>query len=97
MGAMRAISEAGLKPGTDIGVIGSDDNPFGKYLPVPLTTFHSPVVKVGRRLVDLLLLAMDGKPASELQEPWIPELVIRASDGPTRRSTEQRSEKAAAS
>lgn len=97
MGAMRAIGEAGLQPGTDVGVIGSDDNPFGKYLPVPLTTFHSPVVDVGRRLVDLLLLAIDGKPASELQELWTPELVIRASDGSSRRPADQRNKKAVAS
>lgn len=97
MGAMRAISEAGLQPGSDVGVIGSDDNPYGKYLPVPLTTFHSPVVEVGRRLSDLLLLAIDGKPASELQELWIPELVIRASDGPSRRPSETRAKKVAAS
>ncbi len=97
MGAMRAISEAGLQPGSDVGVIGSDDNPYGKYLPVPLTTFHSPVVEVGRRLSDLLLLAIDGKPASHLQELWIPELVIRASDGPSRRPSETRAKKVAAS
>ncbi|WP_455274927.1 LacI family DNA-binding transcriptional regulator [Rhizobium herbae] len=96
MGAMRAISEAGLQPGSDVGVIGSDDNPYGKYLPVPLTTFHSPVVEVGRRLSDLLLLAIDGKPASELQELWIPELVIRASDGPSRRASDHRPKKAVA-
>lgn len=97
MGAMRAITEAGLQPGADIGVIGSDDNPIGKYLPVPLTTFYAPVTEVGRRLADLLLLAIDGKPASELQELWIPELLIRASDGPNRRSTVQRGRKVAVS
>jgi len=97
MGAMRAISEAGLQPGTDVGVIGSDDNPFGEYLPVPLTTFHAPVVDMGRRLADLLLLAIDGKPASELQELWIPELVIRASHGPARRQIEQQGKKVAVS
>jgi len=90
MGAMRAISEAGLQPGRDVGVIGSDDNPYGRYLPVPLTTFTSPLVEAGRRLAELLLMAIDGKPATLLQELWIPEIVIRSSDGPRRRAATQR-------
>lgn len=85
MGAMRAIAEAGKKPGHDIGVIGSDDNPFGQHMVVPLTTFTSPRVAAGRRLAELLLGAISRRPATELQELWTPELVVRASDGPLRR------------
>jgi LacI family transcriptional regulator len=84
MGAMRAISEAGQRPGHDVGVIGSDDNPFGEHMAVPLTTFTSPRVAAGRRLAELLLMAIKRQPASELQELWKPELVLRASDGPPR-------------
>jgi LacI family transcriptional regulator len=84
MGAMRAIGEAGKRPGRDIGVIGSDDNPFGQHMAVPLTTFTSPRVAAGRRLAELLLQAIKRQPAGELQELWKPELVVRASDGPPR-------------
>lgn len=93
MGAMRAISAAGLRPGLDVGVIGSDDNPYGRYLPVPLTTFTAPRVEAGRRMTELLLLAVDGKPAAELQEIWAPEIVVRASDGPVRSSTQRKNER----
>lgn len=82
MGAMRAIGETGRLPGQDIGVIGSDDNPFGRYMVVPLTTFTSPRIDAGRRIAELLLGAINRQPATELQEIWRPELVLRGSEGP---------------
>ena len=84
MGAMRALQESGRTPGREVGIIGSDDNPFGPFMSPPLTTFTAPRVAAGRRLAELLLGAMEGVPASDLQEIWKPELVIRASDGQAR-------------
>lgn len=90
MGAMRTLHESGRAPGQDVGIIGSDDNPFGPYMAPPLTTFTAPRVAAGRRLAELLMKAIDGAPAEDLQEIWKPELVIRASDG-QRRSTSKTS------
>lgn len=90
MGAMRTLHESGRVPGQDVGIIGSDDNPFGPFMSPPLTTFTAPRVAAGRRLAELLISAMDGVPAEELQEIWKPELVIRASDGLPRMKTEAR-------
>jgi len=87
MGAMRAISEIGRLPGQEVGVIGSDDNPFGRHMVVPLTTFTSPRIEAGKRIAELLLGAIDRQPATKLQELWRPELVLRGSDGPPRRET----------
>jgi LacI family transcriptional regulator len=81
MGAMRTLHESGRVPGRDVGIIGSDDNPFGPFMSPPLTTFTAPRVAAGRRLAELLMSAMEGAPVEELQEVWKPELVIRASDG----------------
>ena len=90
MGAMRAIYEAGKVPGRDVGVIGSDDNPFGRFTDPPLTTFTAPAEAAGRRLAELVLAHLDGRPAEELQEVWSTELIIRASDGPSRRASGHR-------
>lgn len=90
MGAMRTLHESGRTPGRDVGIIGSDDNPFGPFMSPPLTTFTAPRVAAGRRLAELLVNAMDGVPAEELQEVWKPELVIRASDGQPRSISETR-------
>lgn len=84
MGAMRALNEHGRIPGRDVGVIGSDDNPFGPYMSPPLTTFTAPRVAAGRRMTELLIEAMNGAAPKDLQEIWKPTLVIRASDGPPR-------------
>ena len=81
MGAMRALHEHGRAPGRDVGIIGSDDNPFGPYMSPPLTTFTAPRVAAGRRMTELLLEGMNGESAERLQEIWKPTLVVRASDG----------------
>lgn len=84
MGAMQALHELGREPGRDIGIIGSDDNPMGPYMSPPLTTFTGPRVSAGKKMAELLLSAMAGVDAKELQVVWNPELVVRASDGPQR-------------
>ena len=84
IGALRAVAEFDKTPGLDVGIIGSDDNPFGHLIWPPLTTFTAPRVPAGNRLAELLLASMSGTPVTELQELWKPELVIRASDGPPR-------------
>jgi LacI family transcriptional regulator len=80
LGAMRALGEAGLAPGRDVAVIGCDDHPLARYATPPLTTFTVPLRAAGRRVAEILLAVMDGAPPAGLQEVWIPELVIRASD-----------------
>jgi LacI family transcriptional regulator len=84
LGVMRAISETGRNPGEDVGVIGGDDNPIGRYVSPALTTFSAETRRAGRRMVEMLLLRLEGTPASELQEVWTPELIVRSSDGPRR-------------
>lgn len=86
MGAMRAIAETGRIPGRDIGVIGADNHPIGSYLQPPLTTFSADTERAGRRMAEMLIERLDGRPARELQEVWTPELIIRASDGSPRGS-----------
>lgn len=84
LGVMRAITETGRTPGEDIGVIGGDDHPIGRYVTPALTTFSAETHRAGKRMVEMLMARLDGKPASELQEIWTPELIVRASDGPRR-------------
>ncbi|WP_336335694.1 LacI family DNA-binding transcriptional regulator [Pseudomonas putida] len=80
-GALRAIAEAGKRPGSDVAVIGCDNHPLGPYLTPPLTTFSAPTIEAGGRMVELLLASMAGRPATELQEVWAPELILRSSHG----------------
>src|SRR5690606_1498778 len=96
IGAIRAVYECGKIPGADIGIIGCDDNPFGRYTSPPLTTFAAPREAIGRRLAEMLLAAMSGTPQSDLQEVWKPTLEIRGSDGPPRIVHQRKHPRAAA-
>lgn len=51
-------------------------------IPIPLSTLRQPFREEGRRLVELLLGRLEGQPVAELQEVWVPELVLRGTDGP---------------
>jgi LacI family transcriptional regulator len=82
IGVMRALVAAGKRPGEDVAVIGSDDDPIGRYCNPALTTFSAETRRAGQRIVELLLAAMQGTPVASLQEVWTPQLIVRASDGP---------------
>lgn len=81
-GALKALKRRGLVPGRDVSLIGYDDLPFSRYTDPPLSTLRQPFREEGRKLVELLVAHLGGKPASELQEVWVPELVLRGTDGP---------------
>ena len=84
LGVMRMIAQRGLRPGTDIGVIGGDNHPIGALIDPPLTSFTAQTREAGRRMVQMLMASLDGTPAKQLQEVWVPELIVRSSDGPRR-------------
>lgn len=84
IGAMHAAREEGMQPGEDLAVIGYDDIPVARFTHPPLTTLRQPIREAGRRLTEMLVAFMAGTPAEALQEVWVPELVVRGSDGPPR-------------
>ncbi len=82
MGAMRAISDAGLQIPRDISLVGYDDIAMAKYMVPRLTTVSKDVTGLGRSAVQLLI--------SRLQEPDGPyqlahsfaQFIVRESTGP---------------
>ncbi len=85
IGVLRALREQGLRPGREVSVIGYDDIPQAQYTDPPLSTMHQPFREAGRKLVEMLLAQLEGKDVAGLQEVWVPELVLRGSDGPPAR------------
>lgn len=66
LGAMRAISESGLRVATDISVIGYDDTEDSScYIP-PLTTIKQDFPTLGQTSVDKLLQLSQGVRASAI-------------------------------
>lgn len=90
LGIYRAVTERGLAMGRDIAVIGGDNHPFGTLLSPALTTFSAETLKAGTRMAEMLLAQLDGMPARELQEVWLPDFILRGSDGSPRLTAEKR-------
>jgi DNA-binding LacI/PurR family transcriptional regulator len=81
MGAMEALTEAGLCVGEDILVAGFDNIEESAHTQPPLTTLSQPVYEISQKLVDLLIISLNDEP---LEEPCVrleTELVIRESTG----------------
>jgi LacI family transcriptional regulator len=85
IGAMRAISEAGLKVPDDIAVVGAGNVHYSDFLAVPLTTVDQGTSEIGKRAANLLLERIGSKRSLRPRKILIvPKLVIRQS---TRRSS----------
>ncbi|WP_038200286.1 LacI family DNA-binding transcriptional regulator [Xenophilus azovorans] len=84
LGVIRGVAETGRVAGKDVGIIGGDDHPIGRYIQPALTTFSAETQRAGRRMAEMLLARLGGAAAEDLQEVWPPEIVLRASDGPPR-------------
>lgn len=60
IGTMGALCEAGLWVGEDVSVVGFNDVPLARDLPLPLTTVRSPMHEMGQRAVHLLMQVLAG-------------------------------------
>jgi len=82
VGALQAAAAVGLRVGHDLSIIGHDDLPLSRYTDPPLTTVGQAYATIGVRLCEMLFALLAGTPAADVQEVWMPELILRASDGP---------------
>lgn len=55
VGAMSALREAGIQPGTEIGVAGYDNIPTVRDVTPALTTVSIPLYDIGRQAIDLAM------------------------------------------
>lgn len=82
VGAMRAISAAGLSVPKDISLVGNGDMWCCDILSVPLTTVHYPIQETAKLAVARLLDMLDDIPVEPKTEVLSVELVVRMSSGP---------------
>ena len=77
-GAMRAISEAGLRVPEDISVIGFDNVDLCSMLTPTLTTMSQPRKRLGMTAVELIMEKISGD--TEQKSIYLPhELIVRQS------------------
>ncbi len=84
VGVIRCLLDAGMTPGRDMAVILYDGEPADAMLgPLDITAIVQPEPHAaGRRMAELMLEALAGKPFDELQVLWQPRLQPGESDGP---------------
>ncbi len=88
IGAIRAITDAGLRVPEDISVVGFDDIITAAYCKPSLTTVKQPLQEMGLRAAQVLLDRIANS-SQEWPEEIVmePELVVRESTGPVRQHT----------
>jgi DNA-binding LacI/PurR family transcriptional regulator len=79
MGAMRAISEAGLRVPDDISVIGLDDIETAAFCNPPLTTVRHSFARLATIGMQLLIEILAGKEPEQQQILIEPKLMVRQS------------------
>ena len=82
-GAIRALTEAGLRVPKDVAVVGFDDQDPSAYFQPPLTTVRQPMREIGMEAGRLLFrpLSETGANATRRRIVLEPTLVVRESSG----------------
>jgi DNA-binding LacI/PurR family transcriptional regulator len=86
IGAIRALTEAGLHVPGDVSVVGFDDIQSAAFCTPSLTTVRQPLNEMGKRGARLLLERIAHPEKTELEAEVVmqPELVVRESTGPVK-------------
>lgn len=85
LGALRAIRAAGLELTRDVSMVAHDDVfPYlsAETMVPAMSTTRSSIRKAGRRIAELALEVLGGRPPETIQELWPVDLVLRQSTGP---------------
>ncbi len=88
LGALKALSAAGVRIPEDVGIVGYDDVVFSSMLSPALTSVRQPKLELGASAAELLLEELRDGDHEHRQLTFAPELVVRASSRRSpRRST----------
>ena len=79
LGAMRALSERGVRVPDQMSVVGFDDIPEAKFFTPSLTTLRLDFEREGRLAMDRLINMIDGEWPVPDETPHWPSLVLRES------------------
>ncbi len=80
VGVLAAARRLGIAVPAELSLVGYNDTPLAARLPIPLTSVRVPLREIGRGAVDILLRAIDGKPADSAV--YAPTLIPRESSTP---------------
>jgi DNA-binding LacI/PurR family transcriptional regulator len=86
IGAIHAFHEEGLRVPDDISVVGVDDIQGAAYSIPSLTTVRQPLRKMGQMAARTVIAAIEGGKSPPSEITIEPELVVRQSTAPPRRT-----------
>lgn len=81
IGAIHAIEQAGLKVGSQIAMVGFDDNQWAEVISPKLTAVRQPIYNIGLIISRMLIAIISGNPPAETKVMLPPSLVVRESSG----------------
>lgn len=82
LGAIQAITEAGLRVPEDISIIAMDEHPLAAHTAPPLTTVAMPLGEMGRHAAEMLIGALNGGQLGHEMVATSPVVIARDSTRP---------------
>jgi DNA-binding LacI/PurR family transcriptional regulator len=80
LGVMAALTEMHIRVPDDISVVGNDDIPFSRHIPVQLTTVRAPMFELGRKAAEILIRNVESLETLPIENVVLnAELVVRES------------------
>lgn len=84
VGAVRALTERGLRVPHDVAVVGFDDLPESEFQVVPLSSVRQDFQAMARTSVEHIVCALEGRAVAQRTVSVRASLSVRASSGPRR-------------
>jgi DNA-binding LacI/PurR family transcriptional regulator len=81
IGALRAITRAGLRCPQDIALVGFDEFEWSSVMQPPLTTVRQPIYEIGQRAAQLLFERLQKRDKEPSEVRLHPQLIVRESCG----------------
>lgn len=97
IGVMRAAVECGVRVPEALSVVGVDDIPLARFLPISLSTIAQPLTEMAKRTAEMLIERIDGQNHPEPREAiFSTQFIPRESTGGFLNSTALSTSRAAA-
>lgn len=73
------LQEKGLRPGTDVRIVGNDDSNLCNKLPIPLSSVSPQAMEMGKGAIETLKNLIDAKGEIDVFQLIHPKLIVRKS------------------
>jgi DNA-binding LacI/PurR family transcriptional regulator len=80
LGVMAALTEMKIRIPDEVSIVGNDDIPFSRYIPLQLTTIRAPMIELGRKAAEILIKNIESpEPLPVTKDVLDAEFVVRKS------------------